>query len=111
MRTAIYVYSTTSFEVDHPIRSHPGAQTVLDGKTNISNVTLQPGIYKIQTPGRVAPQITPSSGSTFELMMVINDKDTFPDPPARAVETFTGLTSKSIQEFLPSALGDEKKAI
>jgi hypothetical protein len=107
MRTAIYVYSTTSFSVDHPIKSHSRAQTKLDGKTTISNVTLQPGIYKIHTRGHVAPQITPSSGSTFAVLMVINDKDPFPDPPAQAVATFTTVTSSDHREFFAEALGEK----
>jgi hypothetical protein len=106
MRAAIYVYATTSFEVDHPIQSHPRAQTVLDGKTTISNVTLQPGIYKIHTRGRVVPKITPSSGSTFH-MMLIEDKDPVPDPP----NLFTDVTSNDLQTFFLRSVGEESDPI
>jgi hypothetical protein len=110
MRAAIYVYATTSFEVDHPIQSHPRAQTVLDGKTTIPNVTLQPGIYKIHTRGRVVPKITPSSGSTFD-MMLIEDKDPVPDPPNLFTATFTDLTSSDLQTFFLRSVGEESDPI
>jgi hypothetical protein len=110
MRAAIYVYATTSFEVDHPIQSHPRAQTVLDGKTTIPNVTLQPGIYKIHTRGLVVPKITPSSGSTFDVML-IEDKDPVPDPPNLFTATFTDVTSNDLRAFFPTAVGDKPSPI
>jgi hypothetical protein len=109
MRTAIYVYGpTTSTEFSMDVNA---VITRFEGPTTESKVTndngkcmLARGIYKVvgDMPNIGVP---PGSSAEFDVIVVSNDKDPWPDPPAKFQSTFSGVSIEVLRGFLPMASG------
>lgn len=109
MRTAIYVYNpTTSTEFSVNVNA---VVTRFESPTTESKVTndngkcmLTRGIYKVvgDMPSIAVP---PGSGADFDIIVVANDKDPWPDPPAKFQSTFAGVSLDVLRGFLPMASG------
>lgn len=99
MRTAIYVYQTTSVtistsESDLELCGLDASSVSLSVGNNAK--TLAPGIYKIVSSQQVGIE---GDDSAFEITTFTKTND--PDfTPPRAIETFTSLDASALQAFL-----------
>jgi hypothetical protein len=110
MRTAIYVYAS---DPTSPIEFSISSDAVLckyetpTSETKVVNdngrCTLTRGIYRVtcRTPPRVA--LAPGAVADYEIVNVVDDKDPWPDPPARFQATFSDVSLEVLRNFLPSA--------
>lgn len=108
MRTALYVYGNkVSVELDAGIDIvsyvSPGKEAVVPGSDQ-GAATLTPGIYKVVNPG---PQIrlTKKYAGDVEIVVVTNDKDPWPDPPAKFRAAFSAVSLDTLRKFLPASGG------
>ena len=103
MRTAIYVYSeTATFTIDQEIAACPNAGSVVS--QNGSQVTVTHGIYKTSS------SLQPAAASDYDIVVIANDKDPWPDPPPRFWKAFPTMTSQQLCGFFPSAFGAQSVA-
>jgi hypothetical protein len=103
MRTAIYVYSeTATFTIDQEITACPNHGSVVS--QNGSQVTLSKGVYKTSS------SLQPTAASDYDIVVVANDKDPWPDPPPRFWKEFPTMTSQQLSAFFPSAFGAQSVA-
>jgi hypothetical protein len=109
MRTAIYVYAD---HVDFVLRSdisdvhqfNGGAATTAMAITN-GSVTLPRGIYKLVTAKPTEIRMIDGAIGDSEIVVVVNDKDPWPDPPERLTKGFPAATTTALRSFLPQSLG------
>jgi hypothetical protein len=102
MRTAIFVYQTTSIKISTCESDLElcgmGAETVpLSAGDNAQ--TLAPGIYKIVSSNAVHIEGIEGDGSSYEVASFTKTNDPEFTPP-RATETFTSLDVSALQAFL-----------
>ena len=99
MRTGIYVYSeSATFAIDQLVVACPSTGIVIG--QNGSQATLGMGVYKTSSSA-----LQPTSQTDFEIVVIANDKDSWPDPPPRFWKTFSNMTMQQLHDFFPSALG------
>jgi len=99
MRTAIYVYSpSATFTINQEVVALPTAGGVVS--QNGSQVTLTKGIYKT-----ASTELQPTAASDYDIVVVANPKDPWPDPPPRFWKAFPTTTSQQLSDFLPSSFG------
>ena len=101
MRTAIFVYKTTSLDIcTHETNlelSHMNASTVSLSE-GLNTRTLEPGVYKIVSSQDVGIS---GDGDAFESIVTTQDKDNDPRLlPSRATTTFTPLDVTATMNFL-----------
>jgi hypothetical protein len=108
MRTAIYVYvpdpqTSAEFEFelspDAVVYRYEGPNSESAVLGNAGKWNLAKGIYRVTSQGPLV--IKPSQPVDFDVVAVVNDKDPWPDPPARFQATFTSVTAAILRDFLP----------
>jgi hypothetical protein len=110
MRTAIYVYAPNpqcSIELvvsnDAVVTRYatPTTETPID--KDGGTCVLSPGIYKVVSGD--PPQVRRISGVSvgYDVVAVTNDKDPWPDPPARFLAAFSDVSVDVLRNFLPPA--------
>jgi hypothetical protein len=110
MRTAIFVYQTTSIiiathESDLQLSAMNGDTVALAVGDNAQ--TLVPGIYKIVSSHDVG---VTGDTSAFDVVITTFNKDNDPTlPPLRATQTFTSLDTSALQAFM--AVPEAKAAL
>lgn len=102
MRTAIYVYSATATFTISQITACPGAGTVVSQSG--SQATVTNGVYKTSS------SLQPAAASDYDIVVIANDKDPWPDPPPRFWKAFPNMTSQQLCDFFPNALGAQSAA-
>jgi hypothetical protein len=109
MRTAIYVYAD---HVDFVLRSDiselhqfNGGAATTPVTTSNGTVTLPRGIYKLVTAKPTEIRMTDGVIGDSEIVVVVNDKDPWPDPPERLTKGFPAATTAALRGFLPQSLG------
>jgi|GEM_PF-6039260 len=109
MRTAIYVYGNrVSFELRDDIERiiqfvNPDRDAVLqvvDGA-----VTLDKGVYKLVTDEPAEIRVASGEVGDADVVVVTNNKDPWPDPPAKFSKTFSEVAPASLQRFFPTSGG------
>jgi len=101
MRTGIYVYSESAiFTINQEVVALPNAGGTVT--TNGSQVTLTTGVYKT-----ASSELQPTAASDYDIVVVGNDKDPWPDPPPRFWKAFTTTTSQQLSNFFPTSFGEE----
>jgi hypothetical protein len=110
MRTAIYVYDPDSvspvefgLSSDAVIYRYEGPNSESPVVNDNGRCKLTRGIYKVMSTGPL--QISPDRSINYDLVAVVNDKDPWPDPPARFQETFASVSLTILREFLPAGKG------
>ena len=104
MRTAIYVYSATAtFTIDQDITVCPDMGNLVSQSG--SQVTLAKGIYKT-----TSTELVPVGASDHDIVVIANDKDPWPDPPARFWKTFPTMTQQQLGNFFPASFGAQSAA-
>jgi hypothetical protein len=108
MRIALYVYGNkVSFVLDSGIDIvryvSPGKESVVAGSDQ-GEATLSPGLYKVVNPG---PEIglTNKYIGDAEIVVVTDDKDPWPDPPAKFSNAFSSVSLDNLRKFLPASGG------
>jgi len=101
MRTAIFVYQTTSINIwtcESGLQlcaMNAGTVSLSEGE---NTRTLAPGIYKIVSSQEVKVEGAPSA---IDVVITTFNKTNDPDlPPLRATETFTSLDPSALQDFM-----------
>lgn len=101
MRTAIFVYQSTSFKISTSesgleLSGMNAATVYLSEGSNTQ--TLAPGIYKIVSSQQVDVE---GQGSDFEVVVTTFNKDNDPRLfPPRVTETFPSLDTSALQGFM-----------
>jgi hypothetical protein len=109
MRTGIYVYADS---VDFVLRSDIGLLHHFDGVAATSaiaisngSITLARGIYKLISTKPTEIRMIDGTVGDSDIVMVVNDKDQWPDPPERLTKSFPGVTTTVLRDFLPASQG------
>jgi hypothetical protein len=97
---ALYVYSPTSFKVNHALEGL-GKGVVKPADITSGHIVLEPGVYRLPA----TTKLTPTKGPDFEVVPLADDKHQWPDPPLQARTKFK-LTHSEIVAFL-SGTGEE----
>lgn len=97
MRTAIFVYEPTIVTIK---TSESNLQLIsFDGKAAAApdgcELAVAPGVYKIVSSSDVG---VASASSKTQVLVTLNDKDQFPDPPLLP-STMEGTSTEAIQSF------------
>jgi hypothetical protein len=110
MRTAIYVYGPSStsqvgfaMSADAAVLRYVDAASETKADYQEARWMLSPGIYKVTSEGPVT--VTPDQPVDYDIVAVVNDKDPWPDPPARFVATFSGVGVSELRAFLNTGMG------
>jgi hypothetical protein len=97
MRIAIYVYSDAATFGTQEFFVHPSAGAVIS--QNEKETTLARGVYKC------AKLPTGGESGNFDIIVVANDKDPWPDPPGRLQSALPAMSLPQLRDFFPNALG------
>jgi hypothetical protein len=108
MRTGIYVYAD---RVDFLLRSDIAELHQFNGgaaaspvATSNGAVTLLRGVYKLVTARPAEIRMIDGAVGDSEIVIVVNDKDPWPDPPERLTKAFPAATTDALRDFLPESL-------
>jgi hypothetical protein len=108
MRTAIYVYASNpaaqaqfSVSVDAEVRKYETPTSESKVENENGTCVLGAGIYKVvcETPPAIA--LLPGNSADYDVVTVADDKDPWPDPPARFQTTFSDVSLAVLQTFFP----------
>jgi hypothetical protein len=104
MRTGIYVYTSTTLTIQS---SEPVVLVSLDNQSisldsGTMSTQVSPGIYKAVTSSAITV-----TGSSIDVVIVQNSKDTWPDPPLAVISAFN-VTSTNFKSFF--TIPDAKSA-
>lgn len=109
MRTGIFVYADTidyvlSPEIPHVVKyTGPGSSTPIPTKGG--TVTLTKGIYRLITDRPTEIRMADGISGDHEIVIITDNKDTWPDPPAALVTAFPEVSAADLQAFFPAAFG------
>ncbi len=103
MRTALYVHQPTTVTFSPSVQEGPTPFIVrypddAKGIPATASVHLERGIYLIQSKYAMVP-----TGEGFDLVVMINDKDEWPDPPQQQIALEPGATLEKIRMFFTIA--------
>lgn len=103
MRTALYVHQSTTVTFSLTVQEGVAPLIVRypdesKGRPATGSVHLERGIYLIHSKHSVSP-----AGEGFDLVVMINDKDEWPDPPQQQVILEPNATAAKIKMFFTIA--------
>jgi hypothetical protein len=108
MRTGIFVYADTVEYLLRPEISSlvkyngPGSSTVIATKGG-GTIKLTKGIYRLITDKPTELLMVGENTGESDVVVVMNDKDIWPDSPAIFVKTFPDVTAADLQAFFPAS--------
>jgi hypothetical protein len=108
MRTAIYVYSSNpsakiefSVSADAVVTRYETPTTETKVVNDNGKCVLTGGIYKVVCSAPPRIQLLPGNLVDYDVVAVTDDKDPWPDPPARFQTMFSDVSTAVLQAFLP----------
>jgi len=108
MRTGIFVYADTveyllSPEISSLVKYNgPGSSSVIATKGG-GTIKLTKGIYKLITDKPTELRMAGESTGESDVVVVMNDKDIWPDSPVIFMKAFPDVTTEDLREFFPAS--------
>jgi len=104
MRTGIYVHKCSKVTI-HARDPHDSGAKLLrynskDIATALGTHKLEPGIYQVISRGELDVK-----GEDLNIQVMLNDKDTWPDPGLQVVQLEQAATTTTVQQFFELAKG------
>jgi hypothetical protein len=112
MRTAIYVYSSNpaariefSVSADAVVSRYETPTTESRVVNDNGRCVLSAGIYKVVCAAPPSIHLVPGNLCDYDVVAVSDDKDPWPDPPARFQTMFGEVSTTVLRAFLPVGSG------